>query len=244
MGKDALFTGTTTRASDFEFDRKVADVFDDMVVRSVPFYRELQCMVVELAKEFFVPGGRILDLGCSTGTTLINLYREVGCKAEAAIGYDNSEAMLAKGLEKLERVGLRDQIQLKRGDLTDERLPLERSGVVTMCWVLQFLRPPEREGLIRRIHRGMLEGGALIVIDKVLNSHPVTNRAFVKLYYDYKRRNGYSDEEIVRKREALENVLIPYRMEENLQMFRQAGFEAVEPFFQWYNFAGFLCVKV
>lgn len=244
MEKDALFTGTTTRASDFEFDRKVADVFDDMVVRSVPFYRELQHMVVELGKEFFVAGGRAYDLGCSTGTTLINLHRAIGEQAEAYIGYDNSEAMLAKGLEKLERIGLRDQIQLKIGDLMDERLPLERAGVVTMCWVLQFLRPPEREGLIRRIHHGMLEGGALIVIDKVLNSHPVTNRTFVKLYYDYKRRNGYSDQEIVRKREALENVLIPYRIDENLGMFRQAGFKAAELFFQWYNFAGFLCVKV
>ena len=47
----------------------------------------------------------------------------------------------------------------------------------------------------------------------------------------------------MRKREALENVLIPYRVEENLELFRRNGFEIVEPFFQWFNFAGFLCVK-
>jgi len=63
------------------------------------------------------------------------------------------------------------------------------------------------------------------------------------LVYDFKRRNGYSESEILRTREALENVLIPYRAEENAERFRRNGFEIVEPFFRWYNFSGFLCVK-
>jgi len=33
---------------------------------------------------------------------------------------------------------------------------------------------------------------------------------FIKNYYAMKKRNGYSDMEIAQKREALENVLIPY----------------------------------
>ena len=65
----------------------------------------------------------------------------------------------------------------------------------------------------------------------------------MELYYDFKRRNAYSDVEIAGKREALENVLVPYRIDENLALFRRNGFEIVETFFQWYNFAGFLCVK-
>ncbi len=51
------------------------------------------------------------------------------------------------------------------------------------------------------------------------------------------------NEEILKKREALENVLIPYRFDENFELFRRNGFTTVETFFQWYNFAGFLCVK-
>ena len=47
----------------------------------------------------------------------------------------------------------------------------------------------------------------------------------------------------MRKREALENVLVPYRLDENVELFRRNGFELVETFFQWFNFAGFLCVK-
>ena len=243
MNKDTLFAGTSARASDFQFDQQVAGVFDDMVERSVPFYREFQHMAVELARELVVGGGRVYDLGCATATTLINLQEALKDRTEAYIGYDNSEAMLSKAAAKVKLVGLADRIRLQLGDLMDEKLPLERASLVTMCWTLQFIRPPERLALIRRIQRQMLDGGVLIVIDKILNDNPLTNSLFVKLYYDFKRRNGYSDEEITRKREALENVLIPYRIEENLKLFKEAGFGVAEPFFQWYNFAGFLCVK-
>ena len=69
------------------------------------------------------------------------------------------------------------------------------------------------------------------------------NRFFIDFYYDFKRKNGYLDGEIQRKREALENVLIPYRLEENIELFKRNGFEIVETFFQWFNFIDLLCVK-
>ena len=65
----------------------------------------------------------------------------------------------------------------------------------------------------------------------------------IELHHAFKKANGYSDLEISQKRTALENVLIPYKMDENLKLFREAGFKVAEPFFQWYNFVGFLCVK-
>ncbi len=83
MKRDTLFTSTSTRASDFQFDKKVASVF---------FYREFQHMVVELTRELFPEGNRVYDLGCSTGTTLINLHEALQSKVQAYIGYDNSEA--------------------------------------------------------------------------------------------------------------------------------------------------------
>ena len=75
MPEDRLFAQTTSRASDFEFDERVAEVFDDMVERSVPLYLEQQSMIVELARKFWTPGSRVYDLGCSTGTTLLQLAR-------------------------------------------------------------------------------------------------------------------------------------------------------------------------
>jgi len=69
------------------------------------------------------------------------------------------------------------------------------------------------------------------------------NRLFIGYYYDQKRRNGYSEMEIVQKREALENVLIPYKLLENRELLLRTGFRYVDVFFKWYNFCGMVAVK-
>jgi tRNA (cmo5U34)-methyltransferase len=59
---------------------------------------------------------------------------------------------------------------------------------------------------------------------------------FIKYYYDFKRRNNYSELEISQKREALENVLIPYKLSEDIMLLKESGFSNVDTFFKWYNF--------
>ncbi|RYG00133.1 MAG: tRNA (cmo5U34)-methyltransferase, partial [Chitinophagaceae bacterium] len=100
-----------------------------------------------------------------------------------------------------------------------------------------------REKLLKRIFDGLVPGGVLIVSEKVLAEDSLFNRNFIKYYYDYKRRNQYSEMEISQKREALENVLIPYKLSENITMLREAGFSHTETFFKWYNFSGFIAIK-
>lgn len=244
MKKDEVFLSGAARASDFEFDETVAEVFDDMVGRSVPFYAEQQRMIVEIARTFWKPGRRVYDLGASTATTLTALSKELPPEAEL-VGYDNSPAMIERAKGKLREHGLEDRIDLRYADLNEAvaSLPLEEAGVVLMSWTLQFIRPLQRDHLIRHIYESLTEDGVLIVAEKVLSNRGPVNRFFIDFYYDYTRRNGYSDVEIARKREALENVMIPYRIEENIELFRRSGFEIVETYFQWYNFAGFLCIK-
>ena len=93
MKRDDLFQTPATRAGDFEFSAEVAEVFDDMIARSVPFYGEQQRLIEEIAKRFCPRGRNIYDLGCATGTTLINLRRAIP-EAKSCIGYDNSLPML------------------------------------------------------------------------------------------------------------------------------------------------------
>lgn len=116
------------------------------------------------------------------------------------------------------------------------------SGVLLVL-TLQFVRPLYRDKLVRRIADAIPENGALILVEKLTSSHTLLNRLFIKYYYDYKKRNGYSEVEIAQKREALENVLIPYRPEENTAMLMEAGFRHCEEFFRWYNFCGIVAVK-
>jgi tRNA (cmo5U34)-methyltransferase len=133
-------------------------------------------------------------------------------------------------------------VELRLGDL-DDGIEIENASVVLMVLTLMFVRPLNREKLMRRIHAGMNENSCLLVVEKVLGDGSLFNRLFIERYYAFKRRMGYSELEISQKREALENVLIPYRLQENRNLLLGAGFREVEVFFKWYNFAGFVAVK-
>jgi tRNA (cmo5U34)-methyltransferase len=244
LERDEVFAGSQARGTDFVFDAGVAAVFEDMLRRSVPFYDEQQRMLAEIARRFYIPGTVVYDLGCSTGTTLLALERVLDPGARL-VGYDNSLPMLDRARRQIEEVGAQSHVEVTPADFNGdlESLRLDGASVVVMAWTLQFVRPLRRDTLIRWIYQALAENGALVVTDKVLTASSHMNRFFIDWYYEFKRRNGYSEDEILRKREALENVLIPYRIDENLEMFRRNGFEIVETFFQWYNFAGFLCVK-
>jgi tRNA (cmo5U34)-methyltransferase len=159
------------------------------------------------------------------------------------VGVDDSGAMLQKAKEKFEKVGVNRNIELVCQDL-DAGLKIENASVVVMNLTLQFIRPLRREILMKNIADGVREGGCLLLVEKVLADEPDTSRHFIKHYYDFKQRNGYSQMEISQKREALENILIPYKTKENEELVLKAGFTHCEIFFKWYNFCGYVVRKV
>jgi tRNA (cmo5U34)-methyltransferase len=241
MPKDEVFKETFTKSSDFKFSRKVAVVFDDMVNRSVPFYDEMQRMIAELAADHYQDNTNIYDLGCSTGATMIEMDESLPPHIQF-IGIDDSPDMLEKCREKLIEGGFERPVKLEVADLNSS-VKINNASVVVLCLTLQFVRPINREKLLQAIYDGLVPGGAVIIIEKILAEDSTFNRDFIKYYYDMKRRNHYSEMEISQKREALENVLIPYKLSENIIMLREAGFNQVETFFKWYNFSGFIAKK-
>ncbi|HWP66858.1 MAG TPA: carboxy-S-adenosyl-L-methionine synthase CmoA [Candidatus Limnocylindria bacterium] len=239
--KDEVYRAKRPTVGDFTFNRSVAVVFDDMVARSVPFYAEIQRMLVELTRDFAVPGSAVYDLGCATGTTLVNLHRVLEPTVRL-VGVDNSVEMLAETRTKLEAHGVDRCVELDCQDL-NEGATVADASVVLMVLTLQFIRPLRRDRLIERVFQGLRPDGAFILVEKVLGEESIFNRLFIEHYYDLKRRNGYSELEISQKREALENVLIPYKLLENRELLLRAGFRSVDVFFKWYNFCGIVAVK-
>ncbi|MBL7697564.1 MAG: carboxy-S-adenosyl-L-methionine synthase CmoA [Chitinophagaceae bacterium] len=241
MERDEVYREQYTKPSDFKFSSKVAGVFDDMVNRSVPFYEEMQRMVAELAADHATPHSKIYDLGCSTGNTMIHMNEKVD-DSIPFIGVDDSKDMLEKCRNKLLQFDVKRSFDLVVADLNKD-VQIENASVVVLCLTLQFVRPINRERLIRQIFEGLNKDGSLIIIEKILAEDSRFNRDFIKYYYDMKRRHHYSEMEIAQKREALENVLIPYKLSENITLLRDAGFEHCEVFFKWYNFAGLIAKK-
>jgi tRNA (cmo5U34)-methyltransferase len=241
MPVDKVFDDEIRQAKDFKFGATVANVFDDMVNRSVPFYSEIQRMTAELAANHAQAGTNVYDLGCSTGTTLIGMNTLVPNDIRF-IGIDDSTEMLAKCDIKLREAGFSRPYELVVSDL-NEHVSIENASVVVLCLTLQFVRPIYRERLLRTISAGLVPGGVLILVEKILAEDAGFNRDFIRYYYDMKRRHEYSEMEISQKREALENVLIPYKWSEDILLVKETGFGVVETFFKWYNFAGLIAIK-
>ena len=241
MSKDQVFKEEIIKPTDFKFGSEVASVFDDMVNRSVPFYGEIQRMIAEQSASYATPGSNVYDLGCATGATLIGL-NSVLADDIGFVGIDDSQEMLDKCRAKLEAASIKRPYELQIADL-DQAFEMGSASLAILCLTLQFVRPINRTKLLTTICDGLQEGGALILVEKILAEDSDISREFIEHYYNYKRRNHYSEMEISQKREALENVLIPYKLSENIAMLHEAGFAHCEVFFKWYNFVGMLAVK-
>jgi tRNA (cmo5U34)-methyltransferase len=240
---DTLFATRREQASDFNFGKETVAVFDDMLDRSVPFYTEIQRMIGELVADTAVDGTSIYDLGCSTGNTFLSIGAKLTHDIHLEfVGLDYSQDMLDRADKKLRGVSFPWPYRLQLTDLNDG-VQIENASVALLVLTLQFVRPMHREALLASINQGLNANGCMILVEKVLGEHSIFNRLFINHYYDMKRRKGYSEIEIAQKREALENVLVPYRLEENKLLLQRVGFQYVDVFFKWYNFCGVVAIK-
>lgn len=240
MKKDELFRSRPV-AEDFTFNEEVAEVFDDMLNRSVPFYSAVIDSIAELIRCQIVPGTVVYDLGCSTGTTLLELSRRLADMQLRYCGIDRAPAMIGRAKRKAAMYARGTELLFVEDDIVTA--PLPEAGAVICNYTMQFIRPPSRPRLVRRIRDSLPPGGIFYLSEKTISHDPALNRVFIEMYHRFKRRRGYSELEIAAKREALENVLVPFSIEENLDLLRQSGFASAEPFFQWFNFASFVAVR-
>ena len=236
---DSKMSGVGT----FAFDQRVVSVFDDMVSRSVPGYSTIQLLLSDLVLKF-IQDGTVLDLGCSTGETILAIHKRsqsLGVKAPKCVGIDTSSQMIQKAKDKLSTFS---DVDLKVADLTDfELLKQVSPKIVVASLVLQFVDPSKRQEIVNSIYTALPKSGVFLVVEKTVDSNSSINEIFIDYYHAFKKEMGYSDLEIANKRDALENVLIPFTCQQNKDLFSKAGFKDVSSFFQWFNFSGFIAVK-
>ena len=213
--KDEIFKQKVQKQ--FEFDEKVASVFDDMISRSVPFYKENLRLIVALVAKLGAQNASICDLGCSTASLLLEFWRQNA--TYKLVGVDNSGAMIENARNFV------------------------KSDIFIANYTLQFIRPPQRQALVRKIYENLNEKGFFIMSEKILYEDALLAKNIIEIYADFKHEQGYTRLEIAKKRETLENVLVPYSEKENLAMLENAGFTKVQSFFKWANFESFIAFK-
>lgn len=218
----------------FSFNESVASVFDDMISRSVPFYSVSMELVCKFLAKILPSNARVLDLGCSTANTLLALH---ALRVDLRLcGIDSSEAMIELATRKARAHGA--SLELGLGDIT--LCELGTSDAVILNYTLQFIEPLKRADFLAKISASLGAKGILVLSEKLQTAF---SNEITELYEDYKNSQGYSRFEIAKKREALNNVLIPLSQEENKKLCLEAGFSSFECIFRWANFATFIATK-
>ena len=241
MKKDTLFKEKKDSVPAFEFNENVAQVFDDMIHRSVPFYKECVHRQAQLAAQFYQKGTRIYDLGCSHGNLGINLHTIMVDTSFDMVAVDSSQPMLDQYALRLKQKWPEASVCLVH-DLV-ENIAIKNASVVVLNLTLQFISPLRRQEVIQTIYNGLCPGGVLLLTEKIIHENSEINSLQQQYYKQFKRENGYSDLEISQKRDALEDVLVPDTLEAHQQRLHNAGFINMDIWLKWFNFAALLAIK-
>lgn len=225
----------------WKFDDDVTAAFDDMLARSIPQYDVMRQACFDLASYYRQERSWIVDLGCSRGEAIGRLVDKFGVHNKF-YGCDVSKPMLDAARSRFDGMIKCGQAEIQELDL---RIDYPHHGAsVTLCILtLQFTPIEYRQKILRNIYNSTISGGALILVEKVLGSDADIDEIMVKTYYELKAKNGYTQEQIERKRLSLEGVLVPVTARWNEELLKMAGFRHIDCFWRWMNFAGWIAVK-
>jgi len=224
----------------WEFNDEVTKVFDDMLKRSIPQYEVMREAVTDLAQQYAVPQTDIVDLGCSRGEGISRLIDYL--PFNTFVGVEISEPMRKSCIDRFSNRLPASKVRILNLDLR-HRYPACSASVTLAVLTIQFTPIEYRQQILKNIYDHTEKGGALIVVEKVLGGCNEINELLVDQYYSMKNRNGYTHDQIDRKRLSLEGVLVPVTAKWNEEMLQSAGFSRVECFWRWMNFAGWVALK-
>lgn len=225
----------------WEFDGSVTQVFDDMLARSIPQYTVMREAVFDLARPFVQPETCILDLGCSRGEALAPFVDTFGA-GNHYVGVEVSPPMLEQARQRFAasiHVGI---VEIRDWDLR-QSVPRVYPSVTLCVLTLMFVPINYRQRIVTDAYRNLKPGGMFVLVEKVLGGTADIDSLMVDRYHRMKSESGYSQEEIERKRLALEGVQVPVTAHWNEELLRMAGFTNVDCFWRWMNFAGWIAIK-
>ncbi|GGI84867.1 carboxy-S-adenosyl-L-methionine synthase [Shewanella hanedai] len=239
--QDTIYAQACENISDFQFDEKVAGVFNDMIRRSVPGYGQIIKTLGDLADKYVTPDSRVYDLGCSLGAATLSIRRNIGSRNCTIVAVDNSESMIGRCQENLGAYVSDTPVDLICGDIRD--INIENASMVVLNFTMQFLAPKDRESLLNNIYQGLKPGGILVLSEKLNFEDDSVQSLLDDLHLDFKRSNGYSELEISQKRSSLEHVMKPDTLHQHEVRLKEQGFKHFNVWFQCFNFASMVAIK-
>ena len=240
MSKDRLFH-KKMEPSSFSFNQEVAEVFPDMLERSIPGYRTTINSIRFPASKYSKKGTNCYDLGCSLGASSIALGEGAAHNDCRIMAVDKSSSMTKKFSEIIKQEKLDLDIQIFNEDILDTKIT--NASIVIMNFTLQFIRKKDRQLVLDKIYNGLNDGGLLILSEKITQGDKKINDLLIDLHENFKLENLYTREEIENKKESIKNVLVEDDIETHQSRLSKSGFTKFGICLQHFNFASFVAIK-
>jgi len=239
--KDLLFSAPIESLGDWTFDDKVAEVFPDMIQRSVPGYSNIISMIGMLATRFVTENSNVYDLGCSLGAATLSIRRNIKQDNCMIYAIDNSTAMVERCQKHISAYKAATPVEVICADINS--IVIQNASMVVLNFTLQFLTPDARQQLLNKVYQALNTNGILVLSEKFSFVDKMINDLLFDMHYDFKRANGYSELEISQKRSMLENVMITDSIETHKTRLSHAGFKHINTWFQCFNFGSIIAIK-
>jgi tRNA (cmo5U34)-methyltransferase len=243
MSKDEIYAHSAGGDQPFRFNAAVAEVFPDMLRRSIPGYAASIEAISSLAARYVSADSSCYDLGCSLGAATLAMRAGINTSGCQIIAVDNAAAMVERCRDIVATDSGQHQtsVEVRQADVQDTAI--ENASMVVMNYTLQFLDVSARDAIVQRIYDGLLPGGLFLLSEKVVDEDAHMEDLLVDLHHEHKRRNDYSQLEISRKRAALENVLLPEAVAVHRARLATAGFAHSAVWLRYFNFVSIVAIK-
>jgi tRNA (cmo5U34)-methyltransferase len=226
----------TKPKKDFSF-KDHAREFDAHIEASIPGYQEFKRECVALSSRFIQSRTRVVDIGCSMGS-LLSAIERANRSARPGVEYVGIDVEPEFGHYWPQAANLRFEVA---DAMTFQGM--DNMSLALGCFVVQFVRPADKIPLLKRIHAGLVDGGALVITEKTLASSSRIQDAMTFRYYDEKVRRGFSPAQILNKERALRGHMTLWEEPELKSALNNAGFREVEPIWRSHFFVGLLALK-
>jgi cyclopropane fatty-acyl-phospholipid synthase-like methyltransferase len=210
----------TTKTKQWVFDESVAKRFQQEAEAHIPSYHTVIDMCVKFANKNLKKDARIIDVGSALGYTM---KRFIDDGYTNVIGVDNSRAMI-------------DNSIFPELVIESDSFPKNSYDFVLANWTVHFIQ--DKYSYLTDIYDSLSNDGYLILTDKLQQSEIVKRE-----YYDFKRKNGVTEEYIQQKEKDLVGIMHSVSLGWYANKLNMVGFKSVEVIHAELGFTTFLCEK-
>lgn len=225
------------------FGGDVPKHFDEHVRKSIPNYERVMEKIGFLSQFFIENESSFLDIGSSTGRTVLEIVWTNRGKAMHCDVIDASESMIIELRKRFrDREKPRTTFNIVCLDIT-KFFFIRKYDLIVASLVVQFIKKELRRGLLKQIYNALNAGGAFLWYEKCSEGSAVATDIMKQYINGYKQKSGLSPESVLNKDDSLRGIMPLRAYEDNYSLLQSVGFKDITVMDKDMNFTLFMAVK-